>query len=577
MKKRILSLLLAAALLLGLTPAFAAGKTPFSDVPAGAWYEDAAASMNEQGYVNGVSATAFDPDGSMTRAMVVTILHRMGGYPLGAEKSGFADVPADAWFAAAVDWAAANGITNGVDAEHFDPNGVVTRETLSTLLWRYAALRYEDEYIGRYKARLAFNDNDPVSDWAREAMRLSVGSGVIKGRETADGTVWAAQATCTRAEAVTMLYRFLKLEFTEKQPEIAPYLDVNRIADVSLQLFRAMEQPGENTVASPLSIIYALAMLNNGASGETKAQLETLFGCDSDTLTAVLAAYADTLQNTNGKGVVRLANAMWIREDAPVSEEFVRVNRELLSAEVFRRGFGPDTLRELNAWVSRKTDGMIPSILSELPPDALLVLLNALLFKCNWVEGYTGTVEMPFHAANGETKVADMLKGVEKVYLHDANAVGFRKPFEGHYDFAVIVPNEGVTPAEYLEQMDGASLRSLLLGEDYDAVYTAMPKFKFNFESDLMSVFPRVGLTNLKQLAGIAPGAGVSNAIHKAVIDVNEDGVSAAAVTAIVVTKTAVPTQPQRVATVTADRPYIYMIVDRNTNLPLFIGVNETV
>ena len=143
MKKRILSLLLAAALLLSLTPAFAAGKTPFSDVPAGAWYEDAAASMNEQGYVNGVSATAFDPDGSMTRAMVVTILHRMGGYPLGAEKSGFADVPADAWFAAAVDWAAANGITNGVDAEHFDPNGVVTRETLSTLLWRYAALRYE--------------------------------------------------------------------------------------------------------------------------------------------------------------------------------------------------------------------------------------------------------------------------------------------------------------------------------------------------------------------------------------------------------------------------------------------------
>ena len=576
MKKRILSLLLAAALLVSLTPAFAAGKTPFADVPAGAWYEDAVADMNEQGYVNGVSATAFDPDGSMTRAMVVTILSRMGGGVLRAAPSGFADVPSDAWYAEAVDWAAANKITNGVDAAHFDPDGVVTREMLSTLLWRYAAMRYEDEYIGRYKVRLAFTDADPVSDWAQDAMRLSIGAGVIKGRAVEDGTRWAGKDTCTRAEAVTMLHRFLQLEFTGREPEVQN-TDFDRLADVSLQLFRAMEQSGENTVASPLSIIYALAMLNNGASGETKTQLETLFGCEADTLTAALAAYADTLPNQYGKGVVSLADAMWIREDAPVSEEFVRVNQELLGAEVFRRGFGADTLRELNAWVSRRTDGMIPSILSELPKDAILVLLNALLFKGNWTEGYTGTVEMPFHAANGETKIADMLKSTEKVYLHDANAVGFLKPFEGHYAFAVIVPNEGVTPAEYLEQMDGASLRSLLHGENYDAVYTAMPKFKQNFESDLMSVFPRVGLTNLKNLGGIAPGAFVSDAIHKAVIDVNEDGVSAAAVTAIVVSKTAVPTQPKRVATVTADRPYIYMIVDRNTNLPLFIGVNESI
>ena len=102
--KRILSLLLVTALLLSLTPAFAAGKTPFADVPAGVWYEDAAAYLSEQGLVNGVSKTQFDPDGSMTRAMVVTILSRMGGGVLAAEPSGFADVPADAWFAAAVDW-----------------------------------------------------------------------------------------------------------------------------------------------------------------------------------------------------------------------------------------------------------------------------------------------------------------------------------------------------------------------------------------------------------------------------------------------------------------------------------------
>ena len=574
--KRMLSLLLVAAMLLGLTPAFAAGKTPFEDVPAGVWYEDAAAYLSEQGYVNGVSKTQFDPDGSMTRAMVVTILHRMGGGVLDSQPSGFVDVPAGAWFAAAVDWAAANDITNGVDKTHFNPDGVVTREMLSTLLWRYAALRYDDEYIGRYKARLAFTEADPVSDWAQEAMRLSVGSGVIKGRLTDEGTRWDAQKTCTRAEAAAMLYRFLKLEFTDKEPAAAPELDADRLADVSLRLFRAMEKPGENIVASPLSIIYALAMLNNGATGETKAQLENLFGCDADALTAALAAYAKTLPNRYGEGVVRLADAMWVRKGEPIAPEFIRLNRDQLGAEVFERDFGPAALQELNAWVSKQTDGLIPSILSELPPEAILVLLNALLFKCNWLEGYTDTAQMPFRAANGETKPVDMLKSTETVYLHDENAVGFLKPFEGHYSFAVIVPNEGVKPAEYLAGLDGASLRALLRGENYDAVYTYMPKFKQNFESDLMTVFPRVGLTNLKHLGGISPGAFVSDAIHKAVINVGEDGVSAAAVTAIVVGKTAVPTQPQKIAKVIADRPYIYMIVDTNTNLPLFIGVNES-
>ena len=575
--KRILSLLLIAAMLLSLTPAFAAGKTPFEDVPAGAWYENDAAELNALGYVNGVSKTQFDPDGSMTRAMVVTILHRMGGGVLSAAPSGFVDVPADAWYASAVAWAAANRITNGVDDTRFDPDGVVTREMLSTLLWRYAALRYDDEYIGRYKVRLAFTEADPVSDWAQEAMRLSVGSGVIKGRLTDEGTRWDAQKTCTRAEAAAMLCRFLHLDFTEKEPETAQELDADQLADVSLRLFRAMEKPGENIVASPLSIIYALAMLNNGATGETKAQLESLFECDAEALTAALAAYAKTLPNRYGEGVVRLADAMWVRKGEPIAPEFIRLNRDQLGAEVFERDFGPAALQELNAWVSKQTDGMIPSILSELPPEAILVLLNALLFKCNWLEGYTDTAQKPFRAANGETKSVDMLRSTETVYLHDDSAVGFLKPFEGHYAFAVVVPNEGVTPAAYLAGLDGASLRSLLRGEKYDAVYTFMPKFKQTFESNLMSVFPKVGLTNLKNLGGISPGAFVSDAIHKAVIDVNEDGVSAAAVTAIVVGKTAVPTQPQKIATVIADRPYIYMIVDTNTNLPLFIGVNESI
>ncbi len=572
--KRILSLLLVAAMLLSLTPAFAAGKTPFEDVPAGAWYEDAAAYLNEQGYVNGVSKTQFDPDGSMTRAMVVTILHRMGGGVLAVEPSGFADVPADAWYASAVAWAAANRITNGVDDTHFDPDGIITREMLSTLLWRYAEMRYERDYFERYVAEEAFTDADPVSEWALLPMRLSIGSHVIQGRKTDSGVLWAAKDTCTRAEAVTMLHRFLQLEFTDKEPIVSS--DADRLADVSLKLFRAAEEPGKNIVASPLSMIYALAMLNNGASDETKAQLEALFGCDAAALTDMLSAYAKTVPNAYGGGKIRLANAMWVRAGAPIRQEFIRTNRETLGAEVFQRTFSAAAVRELNSWVSRQTDGMIPSILSDLPPDAWFVLVNALLFKCNWGDRYQGTTPMDFHAADGTVQKADMLRSMEHLYLHDDNAVGFRKLLQGHYAFAVVLPKEGMTPAEYLATLDGSALRRLLQYELYDEVHTAMPKFKAEFSRDLIPVFQKAGLTVLTGLDGIAEDAFVSGAVHKAVIDVNEEGVSAAAVTAIVGAGSGIP-KKEKIATVIADRPYVYMIVDTDTNVPLFIGINESI
>ena len=574
MKKRILSLLLAAALLLGLTPAFAAGRTPFADVPAGAWYADAVAELNDLGYVNGVSASAFDPDGSMTRAMVVTILSRMGGGVSGIVSDRFADVPADAWYAQAVAWAAANRITNGVDDDHFNPDGVITREMLATLLWRYAEMRYEYDYFDRFYAEQAFDDDDPVSDWAQLPMRLSIGSHVLQGRATENGVRWAAQDTCTRAEAVTMLHRFLQLELTGKEPIVSD--DADRIADVSLKLFRAAEEPGKNIVVSPLSMIYALAMLNNGASGETKAQLEALFGCDAETLTDTLAAYAKTLP-TNFSGKVRLANSVWLRDGVAVKPEFVALNRDRLGAEVFQRSFDRATLQELNGWVSEQTDGMIPSILSDLPQESWIVLVNALLFQGKWSQEYKGTTPMDFHAADGTVQKADMLRGLEFCYLHDENAEGFLKGMCGHYAFAVVLPKEGMTPAEYLATLDGASLRSLLQYELYDEVHTTMPKFKTEYSSDLMPIFRAAGLTNLSELDGIAPEAFVSDAVHKAVIDVNEDGVSAAAVTAIDVAGSALIDQPKKIANIVADRPYIYMIVDTTTNLPLFIGVNESI
>ena len=153
--------------------------------------------------MNGTSATTFEPNGLLTRAMLVTILHRMEGQPAAGE-SGFADVPADAWYANAVAWARANGIVTGVSDTEFAPNNTITREQLAAILYRYANSKGKDTSV---KAELAFNDAASVSEYAVDAMKWAVGTKLItgKGEGTLDPTGGA-----TRAEVATILKRFIE-------------------------------------------------------------------------------------------------------------------------------------------------------------------------------------------------------------------------------------------------------------------------------------------------------------------------------------------------------------------------------
>ncbi len=233
---------------------------------------------------------------------------------------------------------------------------------------------------------------------------------------------------------------------------------------------------------------------------------------------------------------------------------------------------------EENAWVSRNTDEMIPSLLNELSPEAVMV--NALLFQGQWSDPYGEPMDDFFYVSDGHAQPVRMLRSTETTYLHDDKATGFLKPFIGSkYAFAVIVPNTDVSLDDYLEGLDGEALRAMLKGERYDAVYTAMPEFKVEASTALPESLKKLGITDafsstLADLSGIAPDLVVSDAIHRAVVDVTQDGVSAAAATAIMAEPACADDPPEKIARVTADRPYLYMIVDTTTKLPLFIGTN---
>ena len=182
-------------------------STNFTDVEENGWYHTGVDFMVKNGFMNGVADDAFDVDGNLTRAQLVTILYRIAGEPESTATNPFADVADGQWYTNAVIWAAENGIVKGVNTTTFAPNDQITREQIATILFRYAkAEKVEDKLAG-------FPDAEKVSDYAADAMAWAVEQGLINGISESDGkTYLAPQETATRAQIAVILMRYLTAE-----------------------------------------------------------------------------------------------------------------------------------------------------------------------------------------------------------------------------------------------------------------------------------------------------------------------------------------------------------------------------
>ena len=172
---------------------------PFTDVSSGEWYYDAVAYVYEKGLMDGTSAVTFDPGAVLTRAMTAQVLWNLAGSPAAPGGAGFTDVAADAWYAGAVNWAAAQGIVAGYDTGAFGPEDAVTREQLAAMLYRYAGT---PEPTGDLDG---FADKDAASGYAADALCWAVGEGLLTGK---DGGRLDPAGTATRAEVAVILMRF---------------------------------------------------------------------------------------------------------------------------------------------------------------------------------------------------------------------------------------------------------------------------------------------------------------------------------------------------------------------------------
>lgn len=367
-----------------------------------------------------------------------------------------------------------------------------------------------------------------------------------------------------------------------------PAADAVACTDFAVRLFRecSRSQSDGNILVSPLSVVNALAMTAGGTRGETLEQMEKLFGADLSSLCSYLYTYNETLPAAE-KYKLYSANSLWIRDDQrfTVHPDFLETNAQWFNADVYLSPFDGSTLRDINGWVSDNTDEMIPEILDEIPEDAVMYLLNALAFDAEWQSVYNEYQirEGIFTREDGTTQNAEMMYSTEYTYLQDTQAQGFIKYYQdAKYAFAALLPDEGVNLEDYIAALTGKRLHELLSNPGNPTVEAAIPKFEAEYSAFLNDILKNLGMTDAfdseaADLSGLGTSLNgnlyISNIIHKTYIAVDEKGTKAGAAAAIQVSDECAIEPPADIKTVYLNRPFVYMIIDCEEKLPIFIGM----
>ena len=373
-----------------------------------------------------------------------------------------------------------------------------------------------------------------------------------------------------------------------KAVDVLPDMDAGAAAaaDFGVRLFKTSMEEGKNTLISPLSVLYALAMTANGADGETLVQMEQVLGMDVENLNSYMLAYLDLLPESKDYKM-SLANSIWFKDDPDfiVEQSFLQTNADYYGAGAYKAAFDECTRNDINNWVKEHTDGMIPEILDEIPDEAIMYLVNALAFDAKWADEYEEHQirEGRFTMEDGTRQDVDMMHSEEYTYLEDDLATGFIKYYKDRkYAFVAMLPNEGVTVSQYVDSLTGEHLRELLNNPQDLTVFASIPKFETEYDTEMSEVLQEMGMTDafdwrvadfsrLGTYNVDGMNICINRVLHKTFISVTEQGTRAGAATAVeMVAEGAM--EIVEFKEVVLDRPFVYMLIDCETNLPFFIG-----
>lgn len=359
------------------------------------------------------------------------------------------------------------------------------------------------------------------------------------------------------------------------------------ICEFAVDTMKHVYKGDENVLISPVSISLALGLTSGGAKGETLAQFEKVLGrgVSMDEMTQFYSRLAEKIDDSE-RVDIEVANSVWVRDDKDmisVNEDFIDFADEVYDSEIYTETFDDSTVKKINDWVADNTDGMIDQIIDSISSDTVMYLINALAFDAEWQRAYTDTSDhFTFTNVAGEKETVTGMYSTEAKYLEDESTTGFIKNYKGgEYGFAVLLPNENIDINTYLSELTGQKLLSLLDNVQTVSVEAKLPKFSFEYSTILNDSLKAMGMSDafdpvVADLTGLGESnvgrLHISRVLHKTFIEVAEKGTRAAAVTAVEVNTESVCMPPKDIKYVTADRPFVFAIIDNETNVPLFLG-----
>lgn len=289
-----------------------------------------------------------------------------------------------------------------------------------------------------------------------------------------------------------------------------------------------------------------------------------------------------SFDEADGKGQLRLANSMWIREDASsnVKPEFSRILEDDYQAEVFETDFGPSTQKKINAWIDQKTNGMIDQLNLPLSAQTMAVLLNALAFNAQWNIPYddrdiqTGT----FLNADGTESEVTMLHSLESSWIETQGLVGTIKPYEGDTFSLVLLRPENDQPLEeVLDNLDEEKLLEAIRMAESAEVTTVFPEFELSSDLSLNTALQAMGMTDAfsdqADFSNLMDAPlSISEVRQKNRIEVSRTGTKAAAATAVEIQATGALILDQK--EIVFDRPFLFILMQ--DDMPLLIGTIQS-
>jgi serpin B len=350
----------------------------------------------------------------------------------------------------------------------------------------------------------------------------------------------------------------------------------------AFKLFRALtrQQPDKNIFISPASIAIALSMTYNGSVGQTQAAMAIALELQEMSLQQVNEANAQlrqALENLDNEVELAIANSLWANQDVEFKRDFLQRTQEFYGAKVTNLDFSAtEALATINNWVSENTNGKIKTILNQLNPQTILILINAIYLKGIWTS--------PFDKENTHDRVFTLLDGTQKPYPMMSQGGTYRY-YQGENFQAISLPyrSERLSVYIFLPEQDSnlQAFHKNLNAANWDKWMNqfhkmkgtiVLPRFKLEYQVELKDVLITLGMGaafmgGFQQMC--AQPAAISKVIHKTFLEVNEEGSEAAAVTAVEVTRSFSSEPTFRMI---VDRPFFCFIRDNQTGTILFMG-----